>query len=36
MLIYNEKLSVAPVTTHVDIKEVSKKLNEIIIIKVKL
>ncbi len=27
MLIYNKKLSVSPITTHVDLKDVSKKLN---------
>ena len=33
MLIHNKKLSVCPVTTHVDIKQVSKKLNSNVIIK---
>lgn len=33
MLIYNKKLSVAPVTTHIDIKKVSKKITSKLIIK---
>ena len=33
MLIRNERLSVSPLTTHVDIKDVSKKINRSIIIK---
>ena len=33
MLIKNKKLSVSPITTHVDIKDVSKKLNKKLIIK---
>ncbi len=32
MLIKNEFLSVCPITTHIDLKEVSKKLNKILII----
>ena len=26
MLIYNKKLSVSPITTHIDLKDVSKKI----------
>ena len=33
MLITNKKLSVSPITTHIDIKEVSKKIKTILIIK---
>ena len=33
MLIFNEKLSVCPITTHIDINEISKKLKKINIIK---
>ena len=33
MLIHNEKLSVVPITTHVDIKDVSKKITSKLIIK---
>jgi len=33
MLIYNEKLAISPITTHIDLKEVSKKINKIKIIK---
>ena len=33
MLIYNEKLSVSPITTHIPIKKVSKKISKKIIIK---
>ena len=37
MLIYNEKLSVCPLTTHLPLKNVSKKINrKLIIEKVKL
>ena len=32
MLIMNEKLSVCPITIHIDLKEVSRSLNEDIII----
>ena len=28
MLIFNKNLSVAPITTHLDIKKISKKLNK--------
>ena len=36
MLISNKKLSVSPITTHIDIKDISKKLNsKIIITKIK-
>ena len=33
MLIYNKKLAVSPITTHIPISQVSKKINEKIIIK---
>ena len=33
MLIYNEKISVVPLTTHIELKKVSKKLNKKFIIK---
>ena len=33
MLIYNKKLSVSPLTTHIPLSMVSKKLNKILIIK---
>ena len=33
MLIHNKKLSVVPITTHIDIKKVSKKINKDLIIK---
>ena len=33
MLIYNKKLSVAPITTHINIKDISKKINSNLIIK---
>ena len=33
MLIYNKKLSVSPITTHADIKEISKKITKKLIIK---
>ena len=33
MLIYNKKLAVSPITTHVDLKEVSKKINTLLIVK---
>jgi 4-hydroxy-L-threonine phosphate dehydrogenase PdxA len=37
MIIYNKKLSVCPLTTHLPIKDVSKKINKLEIInKVKL
>ena len=32
MLIYNKKLAVSPITTHIDVKEVSKKINAQLII----
>ena len=33
MLIHNKKLSVVPITTHIDIKKVSKRINKDLIIK---
>ena len=33
MLIYNKKLSVAPITTHIKIKDISRKINKELIIK---
>ena len=33
MLIYNEKLSVSPLTTHIPLKKVVKKINKSLIIK---
>ena len=33
MLIYNEKVSVVPLTTHIELKKVSNKLNKKFIIK---
>ena len=33
MLIYNKKLSVAPITTHIPLKKVSSKINKLIILK---
>ena len=33
MLIFNEKLSVCPITTHIDINEISKKLKKSILLK---
>ena len=33
MLIKNEKLAVCPITTHIDIKNISKKINQKKIIK---
>ena len=32
MLIWNEKFSVTPITTHIDIREISKKINKNLII----
>ena len=32
MLIYNKKFSVSPLTTHLDIKEISKKITPALII----
>ena len=33
MLLYNKKLSVVPITTHIKIKEISKKINKTLIAK---
>ena len=33
MLINNEKLSVSPITTHINIREVPNKINKLVIIK---
>ena len=33
MMIYNDKLSVCPLTTHIDIKDVSNNINSELIIK---
>ena len=34
MLIYNKKFSVSPVTTHIPLKNVHKKINEKLIVKI--
>ena len=31
MLIFNKKLSVSPITTHINLKKVSKKINQRVI-----
>ena len=33
MLIRNDKLSVVPITTHIDVKKISKKINQTLILK---
>ena len=33
MLIQNKKFSVSPITTHIDVRDISKKINSTIIIK---
>ena len=35
MLLFNKKLSVSPITTHLKVKEISKKLKKVIISKIK-